>query len=490
MQKKFRRLSFALAALLCLQGFCAAEDGAPTEMQPAVTPASEAGQEPTPAPGPVLHRFECRPGTPAAVHTRLRFAAEFSGGEPIVSVEFYVDGVLAQETVFSGAETCVAIQYETDSLAPGEHRISVSARDALGRVARSDEMTVLITEEIPETPNPEGTPEVTFEPEPTPEIPPEITPEPAPEITPEVSPEITAEPAPEITPEPTPDGAEIPEVTADPAEDQLPEDLPTEEAPEEIRLAPRDLSALWRGVKPSDERGMAIPMLLQGDYDATVLYYYGVPKSVATSGCGATSLSMVIAYLTGNTDQNPYKLFCDSVEAGCYHGAGWSHGTLSRYAAEYGVQTRWIANDGEAVLQALREGKPVIAHMGPGIFTEKGHYLVLRGVTEEGLVLMNDPNSRSNCGKAFPMETLLKQAKTSTAFLVCWVEEASAEELPEERLWGDLNGTGKVDVSDAQLLYDGLKQGQTWPEWDLNGDGEVNGEDLEALTAAILAADE
>ena len=128
--------------------------------------------------------------------------------------------------------------------------------------------------------------------------------------------------------------------------------------------------------------------------------------------------------------------------------------------------------------------------MGPGIFTEKGHYLVLRGVTEEGLVLMNDPNSRSNCGKAFPMETLLKQAKTSTAFLVCWVEEAPAEELPEERLWGDLNGTGKVDVSDAQLLYDGLKQGQTWPEWDLNGDGEVNGEDLEALTAAILAADE
>ena len=235
---------------------------------------------------------------------------------------------------------------------------------------------------------------------------------------------------------------------------------------------------------------MAIPMLLQGDYDATVLYYYGVPKSVATSGCGATSLSMVIAYLTGNTDQNPYKLFCDSVEAGYYHGAGWSHGTLSRYAAEYGVQTRWIANDGEAVLQALREGKPVIAHMGQGIFTEKGHYLVLRGVTEEGLVLMNDPNSRSNCGKAFPMETLLKQAKTSTAFLVCWVEEASAEELPEERLWGDLNGTGKVDVSDAQLLYDGLKQGQTWPEWDLNGDGEVNGEDLEALTAAILAADE
>ena len=265
MQKKFRRLSFALAALWCLQGFCAAEDGAPTEMQPAVTPASEAGQEPTPAPGPVLHRFECRPGTPAAVHTRLRFAAEFSGGEPIVSVEFYVDGVLAQETAFSGAETCVAIQYETDSLAPGEHRISVSARDALGRVARSDEMTVLIMEEIPETPNPEVTPEVTLEPEP------------APEITPEVSPEITAEPAPEITPEPTPDGAEIPEVTADPAEDQLPEDLPTEEAPEEIRLAPRDLSALWRGVKPSDERGMAIPMLLQGDYDATVLYYYGVP---------------------------------------------------------------------------------------------------------------------------------------------------------------------------------------------------------------------
>ena len=470
MQKRFRRLSFALAALLCLQGLTlsAAEDGVPPAPQPESTPVPEIGQ--TPAPGPVLHRFECR--VEPSAKARFRLVAEFSGSEPIVSVEFYVDGVLAQETAFSAeGQNRVTIQYETEELAPGEHRFSVSARDAQGRTARSDEIAITVTEEMPETPAPELTPEAP-------------TPEPSPEATPEIPPE-----SPQETPEPLPEGTPVPEVTSDSVEDSLPEDAPATEAPEAIRLAPRETAALWRGVRPSDERGMAIPMLLQGDYSATVLYYYGMPKSVATSGCGATSLSMVIAYLTGNTDQNPYQLFCDSVDAGCYHGAGWSHSTLSRYAAEYGLQTRWIANDGEAVLQALREGKPVIAHMGPGIFTEKGHYLVLRGVTEDGLVLLNDPNSRSNCSKAFPMETLLKQAKTSEAFLVCWVEKTPVEEQATG-LWGDLNGTGKLDVSDAQLLYDGLKNGQTRPEWDLNGDGTVDGADLEMLTAAILAAEE
>ena len=293
-------------------------------------------------------------------------------------------------------------------------------------------------------------------------------------------------------PEHTHDEACVPLSTPTPLpeeEDQSPEDVPSDG---ELIIAARVDERLWRGVKPSDERGMAVPMLFQGDYAQTVCTVGGIERSVATSGCGATSLSMVIAYLTGNTDQNPYTLFCDSVDAGRYHGSGWSHGTLSLFAENYGVHSRWIANDADAILSALREGKPVIAHMGPGIFTSRGHYLVLRGVTEDGLVLMNDPNSRDNCAKAFPIDTLLKQAKTSEAFMVCWSDDMSENEVlaaPEDerrKLRGDLNGSGSVDINDVQMLYNLLLEGSADEMCDFNGDGAVDQADLDALLDAIL----
>lgn len=383
----------------------------------------------------------------------------------------------------------------------------------------------------PENPEqePEGTPEPEATPEPETTIAPEETIEPEETIAPEVTidPEETPEPEGTLNPETTPEATRAPEYvcglpehvhgeecydegqnltctleahihdagclpaeTPAPAEeDQSAEDVPD---PGDLIIAPRVDEALWRGVKPSDERGMAIPMLFQGDYAQIVCSINGRDRSVATSGCGATSLSMVIAYLTGNTDQTPYNLFCDSVEAGRYHGAGWSHSTLSSYAEHYGVSSRWIHNDAETILRALREGRPVIAHMGPGIFTSRGHYLVLRGVTEEGLVLMNDPNSHSNCEMAFPIGTLLKQAKTDEAFMVCWNNDMPAFEVHEakqestETLRGDINDSGSVDINDAQLLYSLLSEGAADERYDVNGDGAVDQTDLDALMDMIL----
>ena len=74
-------------------------------------------------------------------------------------------------------------------------------------------------------------------------------------------------------------------------EDQSPTDRPDEE-PAQIEQVERDYGVGWKGVVQSDARGMAIPLLLQGDYGVTVLYYNGQPKSVASSGCGAASVSM------------------------------------------------------------------------------------------------------------------------------------------------------------------------------------------------------
>ena len=252
---------------------------------------------------------------------------------------------------------------------------------------------------------------------------------------PSETPMTTETPSPSDTPAPT-------------EEDQLPDDQPSEEPPV-LEPVERDYSIGWKGVVRSDEAGMAIPMLFQGDYKQVILYYDGTPRSVSTSGCGATSVSMIVAYLTGNTEQNPYLLFCEAVDENRYHGSGLSHGTLQWLADKHGVSSKWISNSAEAVLQALNEGKPVIAHMGEGIFTTCGHYIVLRGVTEDGKILLNDPNSRSNCGKAFPIETILAQTRTSDAFMVCWVEDMPAAE-PAEVSSATLEPMSEADSNSAE----------------------------------------
>lgn len=315
----------------------------------------------------------------------------------------------------------------------------------------------------------------------------------------------------------TPAASETPGPSSVPAlEDQTPDDRPADEPPK-FEPVERDYSIGWKGVTPSNEAGMKVPMLFQGDYPQTILYCNGEPKSVASSGCGAVSASMVIAYLTGNTEQNPYLLFCMAIDAGRYHGSGLSHDTLKWLMHDYGVKCRWISNSADAVLEALAEGKPVIAHMGEGIFTSKGHYIVLRGVTEDGKILVNDPNSRSNCHKAFPLETILAQTRTSASFMVCWADgmaeptaepstepaaEPSTEPTVEPTLepimeptpgpmqtWGDVNGSGNVDMNDVQLIYD-IISGSASADWrqraDVNGDGAVDAADVNRLIAFIL----
>ncbi len=49
-------------------------------------------------------------------------------------------------------------------------------------------------------------------------------------------------------------------------------------------------------------------------------------------------------------------------------------------------------SNANTVLQALSEGCPVISSQRAGLFTSGGHFIVLRGVTANGKVLVNDPN--------------------------------------------------------------------------------------------------
>ncbi len=137
--------------------------------------------------------------------------------------------------------------------------------------------------------------------------------------------------------------------------------------------------------------GMAIPLYYQWEY-GDVAYGGG---SIATSGCGPTSFAMVASYLTGRTI-TPVDAVSWCGNAYYVPGAGTAWSYFSGACSHFGLAAPVQTNDMQSVLLALQEGKPVISSQGPGLFTSAGHFIVLRGVDENGRVLVNDPNDNAN----------------------------------------------------------------------------------------------
>ena len=137
--------------------------------------------------------------------------------------------------------------------------------------------------------------------------------------------------------------------------------------------------------------GMQIPHYLQTDY-GNIPYGGG---SIATSGCGPTSFAMVASYLTGKTITPVDAVsWCGNSYYKPGVGTYWSY--FAAAASHFGCGSVTHTNDPNKVLKALSEGHPVISSQSAGLFTRGGHFIVLRGVTASGKVLVNDPNDSAS----------------------------------------------------------------------------------------------
>jgi uncharacterized protein YvpB len=126
--------------------------------------------------------------------------------------------------------------------------------------------------------------------------------------------------------------------------------------------------------------------------------------------CSPTSLSMVMAYWANKTGRRSLNQEVPTVARGTYdygyRGNGnWPFNTA--YAATYGLKTsvnrfsslgqveRWIAK-GVPVIASISWGRGRLT--GAPIPASSGHLLVIRGFTEGGNVIVNDPAAGSNSG--------------------------------------------------------------------------------------------
>lgn len=164
----------------------------------------------------------------------------------------------------------------------------------------------------------------------------------------------------------------------------------------------------------SEWRKGTIPMLFQTDPAWASKPYAGT--DIATSGCGPTCLSMVYIALTGKTDKGPVQMAEFSEKAGFVQDGMTAWALMTDGAEMLGLSAEELPASEAALEGALAEGRPVITSMLPGDFTTTGHFIVIAGISDNGELIVRDPNSAERSNQTWDIQTVLAQCANLWAY--------------------------------------------------------------------------
>ncbi|MFB5678065.1 C39 family peptidase [Paenibacillus terreus] len=139
---------------------------------------------------------------------------------------------------------------------------------------------------------------------------------------------------------------------------------------------------------------------------------YGPRDTIGVAGCGPTSLSIVVSTLTDKT-VDPVAMSKWAYDNGYLaEGTGSYHSLIPDGAKHFGLKVQGATvNESQKIIDALAGGKLIIAIMSKGHFTSSGHFIVLRGVTDDGQILVADPASKKRSEKEWDFSIILKEAR-------------------------------------------------------------------------------
>lgn len=150
-------------------------------------------------------------------------------------------------------------------------------------------------------------------------------------------------------------------------------------------------------------------------------------KTVQSSGCGPSSMAMIVATMTGDRSVTPETI---ASKYGRFYiqNEGSSHELFGTVASDYGLKSKLVATSQAALDEALGSGGLVVAGgSGSYPFTDDGHILVIRQVTSSGKYLIGNPLPTAN-----------NQSKSSDAAMqdTTWFNK--------EYSWSELTGSIKT----------------------------------------------
>ena len=136
--------------------------------------------------------------------------------------------------------------------------------------------------------------------------------------------------------------------------------------------------------------------------------------NIGIYGCGPTVMAIAVATLT-DTDTDPAVMAAWAAEHGYWARKAGSYISIVQGTAKsFGIKTEsFTSREADDLLDALSQGKMLIALMGPGQFTTVGHFILLRGVTMSGQVLIADPNSPENSLTAWDAQVILDELSSA-----------------------------------------------------------------------------
>lgn len=168
-------------------------------------------------------------------------------------------------------------------------------------------------------------------------------------------------------------------------------------------------SSVTAGALTEEEKEEKHPHFLQ--WDPRWGYTTYGDDILALSGCGPTSLSMVVVALTDNKNASPDVVAAYAMQNDFYMaGTGTMWKLMTEGAEHFGLTATELEIDQAAMKKCIDEGGMMIATMAPGDFTAVGHFIVIYGYDSEGF-FVNDPNCLARSQKKWDFATLSAQMK-------------------------------------------------------------------------------
>ncbi|HCT63719.1 MAG TPA: hypothetical protein DIC60_00290 [Lachnospiraceae bacterium] len=139
---------------------------------------------------------------------------------------------------------------------------------------------------------------------------------------------------------------------------------------------------------------------------------YGNDNTISVYGCGPTTVAMLASSLT-DTIVYPNEVAEWAYENGEFANNGGSyHSIITHGAANYGLTAKsLIMPTKETIKDELAKGNLVVALMDKGHFTSDGHFIILRGITENNELLIADAKSLENSQKVWDFDVIISEAK-------------------------------------------------------------------------------
>ena len=165
-----------------------------------------------------------------------------------------------------------------------------------------------------------------------------------------------------------------------------------------------------------------VPNYDQSDYTNT-LYGNG---TVATSGSSVTALAMAATYLTGYS-------YSPDLLARWFAGKADNDVARVSFAAQALGLPFAVSEEWNAVFAQLKAGKLIIAQTDErSVFAADAHFVVLKGMTEDGKILVNDPNAKKVTNESLKEKyvTGFEETEISSGFCYAWIFDES--EVPAD----------------------------------------------------------